>query len=989
MKKLILAYCIENQYVAAKITLALKEKVDIEKAIFDSNNGIEVLKKAAKDNVTPVLLLISDNFLKSEKCMNDSLAFIQTLGNAQRLIPVTTEGIYPSNTNGQMTTVPTSFDRVSNVIQFMNYWQDRYLELRKIKVDGDETMHNEKVRVVRAISSEIGELLRYFRTMAFFSYDQFKESNYIILYRVLGIEVTKEMEEARKMPVVQIAKPIEVHEVAYSNGIKTPAIPVLIEEKPPVEVAEIPGMAQLAERFNVRDAPISNEKNAAVAKAEQVINAIFEKTLPTEKVINPEIKVEEMPVVKQNNDMPLTLESLIQGIRSEEKVVENEARNPLDKEEDKEYFVAQNTYNQTDKEIPSITGFTLEQIVKDEELNEIMKKQTFNEGVTANFEDVKTSEQTSIASVKEAVLDASDDELVKKIAAETAAETPVLATPIVAEIVENFKEKTDAELTEEVVDEDAIQQEVARVFDAAENENPHFDMESEIAQSIESQKDMVAETPKPVISIPTSTEGEAPSKTLLEYLQEELTADPLNHGLRYKYAAELTNQNRFAEATEHLDILLDNDRKNVDAYVLLAYLAEQQGDFILSLNSLEKVTLLKPDYPGIYYKLGRLTNEHFKKQNRKALRYFKDAVAQDATNADAQYRYGLALIEQNGDFKTAIDHLNLAAEQAPQHDGAIFELAKAYFETNDRANAAKFYARASELNPSFKTESNDQLFHYEEPKPEPIPEPEPTVIDNGMTVLITGATSGIGKATAAIFAKNGYRLILTGRRADRLDALKTEFETEYKNRNQLLNFDVSSLEEVKKAFAKLEEDFQNVDILINNAGLASGMGPIHEGEIEDWERMIDTNIKGLLYVTRAIAPKMVARRKGHIVNLGSIAGKEIYPNGNVYCASKFAVDALTKAMRVDLHKYNIRVSQVAPGAVEETEFSLIRFKGDAEKANIYKDFTPLKASDVAETIYFIVTRPEYVNIQDVVMMGTQQASANHFDRSGRTDVEKE
>jgi NADP-dependent 3-hydroxy acid dehydrogenase YdfG len=153
--------------------------------------------------------------------------------------------------------------------------------------------------------------------------------------------------------------------------------------------------------------------------------------------------------------------------------------------------------------------------------------------------------------------------------------------------------------------------------------------------------------------------------------------------------------------------------------------------------------------------------------------------------------------------------------------------------------------------------------------------------------------------------------------------------------------------------------------------------------------MIDTNIKGLLYVTRAIAPKMVARRKGHIVNIGSIAGKEIYPNGNVYCASKFAVDALTRAMRVDLHKYNIRVSQVSPGAVEETEFSMVRFHGDAEKANIYKDFTPLKASDIAETIYFMVTRPEYVNIQDVVMMGTQQGSANHFDRSGRTDIEKE
>ena len=250
-------------------------------------------------------------------------------------------------------------------------------------------------------------------------------------------------------------------------------------------------------------------------------------------------------------------------------------------------------------------------------------------------------------------------------------------------------------------------------------------------------------------------------------------------------------------------------------------------------------------------------------------------------------------------------------------------------------------------------------------------------------VLVTGATSGIGRATAELFAKNGFRTILTGRRADRLEDLKTHFETEYRNRVQLLNFDVRSLADVKNALETLEDDFKNVDILINNAGLASGMAPIHEGDIEDWERMIDTNIKGLLYMTRAIAPHRVARRKGHIINLSSIAGKEIYPNGNVYCASKHAVDALTRAMRVDLHKYNIRVSQVTPGAVEETEFAIVRFHGDAERAKIYEDFTPLKASDVAETIYFIVTRPEYVNLQDITMMSTQQASANHFDRSGR------
>lgn len=949
MDKLIIAYCIENQYVAAKIATVLKDKIEVEKIVFDTLHGIEGLKKAANGNIYRVLLLISDNFLKSEKCMNEALPFIQSLGAAQRLIPVTTEGIYPNATSGQMSSVPTSFDRVSNVIQYMNFWQDRYLELRKSKGEGDEVTHNEKIRIVRAISSEIGELLRYFRTMAFYSYDQFNESNFIILYRVLGLEVTKEMEEAKRfaishtvMPTVMVA---ELPEQSLATGIKLPTVIAEEEEKPLVELASIPGIAQLAERFNVKDASVGGIADAIVGQKEVEKPQIETETKTVINDIISEIHKEDIKSVEV--DTPSPLEAMVEGFRTKEKK-------------------------------------SVEQISKDE----IMEKQTLIEKVeNTSSHQIETPPVVAVENpIVEEVLDKDEDDLVKKIASEVSLDTPNVALsdiPPAVEIVEEvaekaeIAEKTEAELPEEIVDEEAIQQEVARVFDEAEQIDETFDFESEIAHDIENQK--LINRDAPAVS----------EKIDLAKMQSALVSDPFNNILRYNYATELTNQDKFVEATEQVDILLDNDRTNVDAYVLLAYLAEQQGDFILSLNSLEKVTLLKPDYPGIYYKLGRLTNEHFKKQNRKALRYFKEAIEQDPTNADAQYRYGLAIIEQNGDYKTAIDHFNIAVENAPQHDGASFELAKAYFETNDKTNASKWYARAIELNTHFRTESNDELFHYEEPKPEPIPEPEPEIVDNGLTVLITGATSGIGKATATVFAKNGYRVILTGRRADRLEAMKTEFEDTYHNRIQLLNFDVRSLDDVKKALSDLDEDFKNVDILINNAGLASGLSPIHEGDIEDWDKMIDTNVKGLLYMTRAIAPNMVARRKGHIVNIGSIAGKEIYPNGNVYSASKFAVDALTRAMRVDLHKYNIRVSQVSPGAVEETEFALVRFHGDAEKARIYNDFTPLKASDVAETIYFMVTRPEYVNIQDVVMMGTQQGSANHFDRSGRTDIVKE
>ncbi|MBP7184917.1 MAG: SDR family NAD(P)-dependent oxidoreductase, partial [Saprospiraceae bacterium] len=176
---------------------------------------------------------------------------------------------------------------------------------------------------------------------------------------------------------------------------------------------------------------------------------------------------------------------------------------------------------------------------------------------------------------------------------------------------------------------------------------------------------------------------------------------------------------------------------------------------------------------------------------------------------------------------------------------------------------------------------------------------------------------------------------------------------------------------------------KNIDILINNAGLALGLNPIHEGKIEHWETMIDTNVKGLLYMTRLISPHMVEKRKGHIINICSTAGKETYPNGNVYCATKFAVDTLTKSMRIDLHTFGVRVSQVSPGHVEETNFALTRFEGDKERAKIYSNFNPLKSKDVADAIYYIASRPPYVNIQDILMMGTQQANSTFIDRSGR------
>lgn len=248
------------------------------------------------------------------------------------------------------------------------------------------------------------------------------------------------------------------------------------------------------------------------------------------------------------------------------------------------------------------------------------------------------------------------------------------------------------------------------------------------------------------------------------------------------------------------------------------------------------------------------------------------------------------------------------------------------------------------------------------------------------TILITGATSGIGNSCAHRFAKEGNKLIITGRRKDRLESIATELKNKYNTSVQILVFDVTKRSQVEKAIDSLSPEFRHIDVLINNAGLALGLNPIDKGDQDQWETMIDTNVKGLLFVTRAVVPLMIAHGKGHIINIGSIAGREVYPNGNVYCATKAAVDSLTKAMRIDLVAKNIKVSQIAPGAVE-TEFSLVRFSGDKDAANaVYKGFNPLTPDDVAEVVHYITTLPPHVNINDLLLMPTQQASATVFNK---------
>jgi NADP-dependent 3-hydroxy acid dehydrogenase YdfG len=250
-----------------------------------------------------------------------------------------------------------------------------------------------------------------------------------------------------------------------------------------------------------------------------------------------------------------------------------------------------------------------------------------------------------------------------------------------------------------------------------------------------------------------------------------------------------------------------------------------------------------------------------------------------------------------------------------------------------------------------------------------------------MNAFITGTTAGFGKAIAIRMAKLGYNLIITGRRKERLENLAETIRNDFSVKVLPLCFDVRDREACCSAVENLPEDWEKIDVLVNNAGLASGSASFNEFDIDDWDKMIDTNVKGLLYISRYITPLMVAAKSGHIINLSSIAGREVYPSGNVYCATKHAVNAITQGMRIDMLKHNIKVSSISPGAAE-TEFSLVRFHGDQAKADaVYQGLTPLNAEDIADAVEYIVTRPAHVNVNDIFITPTRQANTYVYNRT--------
>ena len=891
-------YCRTNETLAKTIEQHLSRAGYRFRMLFGQPDL--TLSEQLQEDRYPLILLVTDNFLRSSSCIHQLLSAVKAKKEQDQLLVITADGVQRDE-SGELRQVPTVFERVSEIIRYMNHWQDSYLDLRKTKRDADETLQESlenQLSTVRDISAEVGELLRQLRGPHCVSLKQLQRNDYARFFAF-----SKDEEGQEKLRA------------------------------------------------------ITNDADNSLA---------------TTTPVYPEIDTD--------------LQALIEG-NSAEILLENEGQSP--------------PADDAPIDLDTIPGMSL---LSDRGTPETPSPAEAAEEATPWPE----APDTIPAPIETTLVDA---------AAPTAAEPMVDLNDLV-------------EATEE--DDDADELEMG--------------------------------DPQDYIEAARAELREQGSEKALQIYRDGLATFPEAVELRYRYAVALIRHNHdLRGATQQLETLLDHDEENVAAYFLLAEMAELHKDHLTARNYYQRVAKLDPTTPGVYYRLGMLTQLQTPEKQKKAFKYFREAIQQDPSDSNARYQYALLLWQYKDDRENALVQLDMVTEADPEHNFAQYDKARIYHELEDLGNAQHHYELAIANNSEVKTRHNDRAFGLEdadgpdeedqlaelhddierlsdqqsaaqfaavaptktdveamtivEEEPTETSEEETPLFDDEVakagiaateptdeeeleeaaddeemwienndrpTVLITGATSGIGKATAVLFAKAGYRLILTGRREERLDALQETFEARTEADVHTLRFDVSRPFAVQEALNSLPEAWQEIDILINNAGLAAGLGPIHEGELDDWERMIDTNLKGLLYMTRAISPHMVRRRRGHIINVGSVAGKEVYPNGNVYCATKHAVDALTKAMRIDLHTHNIRVSQVAPGHVEETEFAEVRHHGDqAKAAQTYDGFQPLRASDVAEVIFFMATRPPHVNVQDVLVFGTQQGGATYVDRSGR------
>ncbi len=963
-----LAYCVDNEDTAHGIQSLLGNYVQFRTFVAGGDNGNLPLAEQIRQFGGPCILLVSDNFLRSAACMYGGLSLVQDM--QYRLLPIVVDG----KKDGRV--IPTSFERVTDIIQYINYWQDQYLDLRRQRheLSGlDEDNFNEHLRLVREISSEAGEFLRLLRSLDHYSFAQFTAQDYYAFFNFIGDEPAWMAFKSRAMAGIttEVVADNGEEEVGVDWGVNIPA-----DDEEEVDVVDSEDEGEEVDITSMPDAKEAGDEGYQPGEEEEAQPG------PESEPHAPQI---ELPDDEEGNDTD-----------SQEPEYEHDISTMLEK--------AWGLASKGDLEAGlNLLEMLLEEYPQDSEIRYHLAMMLADKNEIA-------------AAVRELrkILDAGEmHEDALSLLVDLYMETGDYdnARHTLTQLLQ-FNTQHEAgwlSLGELILKQDPEEVESARyAFERVLRLNPRNEralwFHASVCAKADSHLDEAKRSLNQLLSIvPDHREA----LSLLQRLQEKTAAtapttmpfeptaidtriagpdggdEPRPGGLTEvsPVPAPITTP---VEPTAIDTITAEPDGGDETRPDGLAEVPPAPAPITTPVEPTAIDTITAEPDGGDEIRPGGLAEGQEDPAS-------VEGEGEDTTNpqpADASDT------KDPGAVETVVETEPISAigELPEDREGGI---TANQMTTDVDTNTPQQPSSMAEYNPLQALKENIAqlealLQAHEEAEKRAkdalaaLQAAVPAKPGMGKTVLISGATSGIGKASARRFAEEGYRLILTGRRADRLQSLGDELTQQTGAELLLLNFDIRDSGAVQAAVDGLPDNWREIDILINNAGKAKGLDFIFQGQEDHWEEMIDTNVKGLLYLTRAISPGMVARRSGHIINVGSTAGKEVYPKGSVYCATKFAVDALTKGMRMDLYDKGIRVSQVSPAHVEETEFALVRFDGDEERARqVYDNFQPLKASDVAAVIFFMASQPSHVNVLDVVVQSSQQASSTMIDRSGR------
>ncbi len=1034
-KKLALAYSIDNLPVAEAMANALAQSSYTIEHFYCKKNTDELpLADRLHDYDGAIILLVSDNFLRSLQCMNRALQLAQQ--KAGQLIPVVIDGQTWNEKTGTYEVIHTRFERIGDIIPYINFWQNQYLEIRSQKRKGegedeqDKELVNEHLRILRQVSSDASEFLRVLRNMTHHQYSDFIENHFSLLFQHLGDEkswqdfkskqpvldlniatqaaaespvraqqVTPPMVEEKASPPVDNSSELEpaAEQNTPGEAIETPPIESVDEVLNFGDIAEtIADFSQQVELVHTNENSDTSEADSGEAEignaAPHDSNPIVSDPTPTEGVDPDELPGENPLMVDENGDL----------IESEQRDWEPEPQDPApaqapqasqhhawDHDDENEFDDEEDDPNERVMEVLSQTRSMISAGQVDE----------------------------GIQSIKQGIKDYPNN--------------PDLHYFLALILAQNTRDLYGAvEQLQLALEMDASHE--ASLFLLGELAEHKGDLDSAL-ECFEKLAEINPDYPDIFYRIAQLVQNQYPDEAERAALNYRKAAkrNPQLADAHYQYATLLAEKLQDPQKAERYFLkTLDIQPRHPFANYDLALLSHQGGNLAQAALFYQAAIQLNPELQTPENDQAFLQTTLEEEQALASAE--PEAIHEPATVAEPSPELATTLGGGAMEPEMGTEPIETAADTVLMEPSAA-EIATSATEEAPRLESTPEEGLNGEGTPVLGTET--ELPRPEELMEEPeAPETdqdgyaqtientetlamsehdtiealkinikrleelllarsakaaeaaaavEPEAPKVAKTAFITGGSSGIGLACAQRFAAAGWRLILNARGTERLEAAAQAIREKYGVEVFTLAFDVRDRERINDLIASLPDEWSHIDLLLNNAGKAKGFDEIQEGSIEHWEEMIDTNIKGLLYLTRAITPLMVNQHSGHVINLGSIAGKEVYPKGNVYCASKAAVDALTYSMRLDLYKYNIRVSQVAPGHVEETEFALVRFDGDAERAQIYNDFQPLRSSDVAETVFFIANQPSHVNIQDVVMYGTQQANATLIDRSGR------